>query len=238
MTAESKTIAVVLVEPHTLFRDALLCLLNSAGLSVVANGVSPKLDDSIRAHDPDVVIVGIDPNVEASVDILHELPILAEHFRTLVLTLSSDTNMQAHAIELGAMGVVTMDQPGELLIKAIRKVDAGELWLDRTTAAGVISRLARGRGTENPDRARIDTLTRREREIVILVAEGMKNRPIADRLFISEATVRNHLTSILDKLDLGNRFELAVYAFRRGLVSCPQTSAMLRLASDSKRNSS
>jgi two-component system nitrate/nitrite response regulator NarL len=237
MTPEPRTIAVVLVEPQALVRDALICLLNAAGLSAVADGSAPNLDDSIRALDPDVLLVAIDPGVEASIDILHELPVLAEHFRTLVLTMSNDSNMHARAIELGAMGVVTLDQPAEVLIKAIQKVDAGELWLDRARTAGVVTRLARGRGSDDPDRTRIDALTRREREIVGLVAEGMKNKQIADRLFISEATVRNHLTSILDKLELGNRFELAVYAFRRGLVSCPQTSAMLRLASEWKKPS-
>ena len=74
------------------------------------------------------------------------------------------------------------------------------------------------------------SLTPRERQIVALVTEGLTNKDIAERLFISEATARNHLTSILDKLDLTDRFQLTVYAFRRGLVLCPQTPAMVRLA--------
>ena len=97
---------------------------------------------------------------------------------------------------------------------------AGEIWLDRANTAEVLVRVARRRRTEDLEGAKIATLTRREHEIIALVGEGLKNRLIAVRLFISEATVRNHLTSILDKLGLSDRFELAVYAYRVGLVRC------------------
>ena len=82
--------------------------------------------------------------------------------------------------------------------------------------------LVKGREPKDRELVKIESLTRREREIVALVTEGLRNKQIAERLFISEATVRNHLTSILDKLELGDRFDLAVYAFRRGMVSYPQ----------------
>lgn len=77
---------------------------------------------------------------------------------------------------------------------------------------------------------KVESLTPRERQILMLVTEGLTNREIAERLFISEATARNHLTSILDKLDVTDRFQLTVYALRHGLVLCPQTPAMLRMA--------
>ena len=82
--------------------------------------------------------------------------------------------------------------------------------------------MARRRRAEDVEGAKIDALTKREHEVIALVGEGLKNAAIAERLFISEATVRNHLTSIFDKLDLSDRFELAVYAFRHGLVQPPQ----------------
>src|SRR5206468_9289203 len=88
--------------------------------------------------------------------------------------------------------------------------------------ASLVNRLTRNRTEEDPDAAKIGSLTAREREIVTLVTEGLKNKDVAVRLSISEATARNHLTSILDKLALSNRFQLAVYAFRKGLVSYPQ----------------
>jgi len=82
--------------------------------------------------------------------------------------------------------------------------------------------MVRGRQEEDNEVAKMATLTSREHEIIALVGEGLKNGAIAQRLFVSEATVRNHLTSILSKLGLSDRFELAVYAFRQGLVQYPE----------------
>jgi len=127
----------------------------------------------------------------------------------------------------GQPRVISWEEPADVLVKAIRKVHAGEMWLGRTGTAAVITRLA-NRGPKDADTLRVESLTRREWDIVMLVAEGLKNKQIAERLCISEATARNHLTSILDKLGLQDRFELAVYTFRRGLVACPQTPAILR----------
>lgn len=235
MFSEHQGTHVVIVASQALVRDALSALLGAAGFATATDNGAPDhfLDVTLRRHDPDVVLLDIDPAIRASSSILDQLPILAEHWRTLALSAGEDAVMHARAIELGAMGIVTKDQPGEVLIKAIRKVDAGELWLDRARTADVVSRFTRGRNAdEDPERAKVEALTRREREIVDLVAEGLRNRQIADRLSISEATVRNHLTSVLAKLDLKDRFELAVFAFRRGLVTCPQTPEMLRMCAE------
>lgn len=238
MAIEPRPSGVVIVEPQNLLRDALVALLSAAGLVPHGEAALPaeNVDAAMRAYQPDVVLLAVDPAVDASLGLLHHLPVIASRWRTVVLTVPNDEMMHARAIELGAMGVITRDQPGEVLIKAIHKVYAGELWLDRAHTAAVVRGLARGRSAEDdPERAKIETLTRREREIVDLVAEGLKNRQIAERLFISEATVRNHLTSILDKLDLSDRFQLAVFAFRRGLVPLPHTSAMLRMCAEWKK---
>jgi DNA-binding NarL/FixJ family response regulator len=153
-----------------------------------------------------------------------------------VVTSDVDPNLHARAIQLGAMGIVLKTQAAQSLVKAVQKVHAGELWLDRGQTADLVNRLTRKRTDEDPQAARIGSLTAREREIVTLVTEGLKNKDIADRLSISEATARNHLTSILDKLALSNRFELAVYAFRKGLVPCPQTPAILRSTGASRED--
>jgi two-component system nitrate/nitrite response regulator NarL len=239
VSTEGKVTQVVIVEPQALRRDAFVALLRANGFEAASDDGAPDhlLAVTLQQYQPEVVVVNVEPSNKAAISILHQLPVVAERWRTLVLTVPDDPAMHARAIELGAMGVVTTDQPGSVLVKAIKKVNAGELWLDRTRAAGVISRLARGRTArdEDPERAKVAALTRREREIVDLVAEGLKNKQIADRLSISEATVRNHLTSVLDKLDLDDRFELAVFAFRHGLVPCPQTAAMLRMHAEWRR---
>jgi len=161
-------------------------------------------------------VVLLDPDSEEIS--LRAVPALAQagSGRILVFTAAADAAVHTRAIELGASGVVSKEEAAPALARAIVKVHAGELWLARTRA-GVALSIARRRDRD-PEAFKIESLTRREREIVGLVGEGLRNRSIAERLFISEATVRNHLTSILSKLDLSDRFDLAVYAFRHDLV--------------------
>jgi DNA-binding NarL/FixJ family response regulator len=143
--------------------------------------------------------------------------------RVLIFTAIADPKVHRHAFELGALGVVLKEQPAETLLHAIRKIHAGEAWLERVQAANLLSAIRR---TRDPEEAKIDTLTKREREVITLVGHGLNGQAIGQRLFISEATVRNHLTSILAKLELSNRYELAVYAFRYKLVEFNPAEAL------------
>ena len=232
MVAKTTRIGVLLAESQPLIRDALRALLaGMERIDVVGDvGVATDILTMVGLRRPDVVVLAIDGSDVSGFGFLQELPRIAECARVVVLTSEAQVALHARAVELGAMGVVTKNQVGQVLAKAIEKVHAGEIWLDRTQTATVVNRLTRRRYDEDPELARIDTLTPRERQIVALVAEGLRNKDLAERLGISEATARNHLTSILDKLQLTDRFHLAVYAYRRGLVSCPQTPAMLRMS--------
>jgi two-component system, NarL family, nitrate/nitrite response regulator NarL len=234
----TSVIRVALVEPHRLIRDALHALLEQTpGMTVVGEADTvEKLLQVVENRRPDVVLLVMNGWGEREVTLLEALPGLSERTRALVITADLDPNLHARAIQLGAMGIVLKTQTAPTLVKAVQKVHAGELWLDRSQTADLVNRLTRKRTAEDPEAAKVGTLTAREREIVTLVSEGLKNKDIAERLSISEATARNHLTSILDKLALTNRFQLAVYAFRKGLVACPQTPAMLRSAGASRQD--
>jgi DNA-binding NarL/FixJ family response regulator len=236
VTMQPDGITVALVEPQALIREALRLLLNAdQGITVVAEAPSLEaMAESLRDLPVHVVLMSVEPGGDDPLGPLGELTSLLPEGRTLVLTGDGDPGLHLQMIEFGAMGVFMKDQTGDALGKAIRKVHAGELWLDRTRTASVITLLTGGRQDEQVEAAKVQSLTAREREVVALVADGMTNRQIAERLFISEATARNHLTSILAKLDVSDRFQLAVYALRRGLVLCPQTGAMLRMAATMK----
>jgi DNA-binding NarL/FixJ family response regulator len=212
-----------LVSPRLLVRAAFRCLLEARGLEVVGEaGTHAEAHALIAAEQPDVVLIEFDIATDTILPVLPELLAASERTRILLLTAVRDARIHENAVELGASGLVFTDHGPDVLVKAIEKVHAGEFWLDRALTAGVLSRLTRGRSAIDPEVLKIQSLTRREREIVALVGEGLKNRHIGDRLCISEATARNHMTSILDKLDLDDRFELAVYAFRHGLVAYPR----------------
>jgi len=223
-------ITLVLVESQRLIRDALRALLeNTEEIEVVGEAAdADDLAGLVEARRPDVVLLSMDAWDDRELAFLELLPRLPDGTRSLLVTSQTDVDLHGRAIELGAMGIVLKTQPAQVLVKAVRKVHAGELWLDRAEAADLVGRLTRRRIVRESDSSRIESLTARERHIVARVSEGLKNKDIAARLAISEATVRNHLTSILDKLGLSNRFQLAVYAFRKGLVACPQVPAILR----------
>jgi DNA-binding NarL/FixJ family response regulator len=148
---------------------------------------------------------------------------LSKKSRVIVLTSAADAEMVSSMFWSGARGLIRKDEPPAILLKAIRKVDAGEVWLDRFTMGRLLGELARGGDAAATDVARAGHLTLRERQLITVVGQGFGNSEIAERLHISEATVRNHLTSIFKKLELHSRFELVMYALRHGLVQHPVT---------------
>ena len=105
------------------------------------------------------------------------------------------------------------------MLAAIRKVHGGELWLDQSLMQALLGQLVAQAPAPNPEAARIATLTAREREVVALIVQGQgaMNKELAERVFISERTLRNHLTTIYQKLGVANRLELYVYATKHGL---------------------
>jgi DNA-binding NarL/FixJ family response regulator len=228
---DPNAIKVGLVGSQTLWRDALSALLSAAeGFEITLSiGAAPILP-ALETASVDVMVFHLHPRTPTSVPLLQELPRVAVHTRAIVLACLTDVAEYAEAVERGAMGIVSCEETGAVLLKAIRKVHAGEFWLDRARTAGVVTRLTRGLSYKDPDTVKIASLTPRQREIVSLVAEGLTNKQLADRLFITEATARNHMTAILDKLELSDKFQLAVYAFRHGLAGQPLPVARISSA--------
>ena len=119
------------------------------------------------------------------------------------------------------MGIVSKGQAADELLKAINKVHAGEVWLNRSLTANLITSIARNDEQTKrmqAEAAELETLTYREREVATLAGEGLKSKEIGARLFISEITVRHHLTSIFSKLDVSNRLGLILFLYRHKLV--------------------
>jgi two-component system, NarL family, nitrate/nitrite response regulator NarL len=215
-------VRVLLVGGHKLERDGLALLLaTDAALRVVADDDDPG---GAFAHvigpAPDVVLVDVDRAPERAQHMLEQVRALAGQARLLVLTASADRELAGRLVLGGARGVVSKDRPGEHLLQAIRKVHDGELWVDRATTAQIIADVAdtRSRQVVDPVQAKIALLTPREREVVALVAKGHSNKAIAERMQISNNTVRHHLTSIFAKLGINDRLSLVVYTFQQKIA--------------------
>jgi DNA-binding NarL/FixJ family response regulator len=119
------------------------------------------------------------------------------------------------------MGIVLKEHAADQLLKAIEKVNKGEVWIERSMMGSMIQELSRP-PLVDPELVKIESLTEREREVIALVGEGLKNKQVGERLFISETTVTHHLSSVFSKLDVSDRLELIIYAFRHGLAKMPK----------------
>jgi DNA-binding NarL/FixJ family response regulator len=218
------SISVLLVDNEVVVRTGLRCLLQSWPELSVVGEIShlESASPAISQKAPDIVLLnaGMAPGSR----ILERLPAIVETpngGRVIVLVSDADADLRLSAVELGAMGVVFKERPPEDLRKAICHVSSGEIWLDRSSMAKVLSQLIKGESPNKPssEEVMLDSLTERERQIAALVCEGLQNEDIGKALFISETTVRHHLTSIFDKLGVSNRLELVVFFYRNQFVN-------------------
>jgi DNA-binding NarL/FixJ family response regulator len=221
-------VRVLLVDDHVVVRRGLRMLLDSdAAFEVV--GEAGDRAGTLRlaaATRSDLVLLDLDLGNEDGADLIREIRAVSPETRVLVLTGIRDTVLHRRAVQLGAAGVVVKDAAPDVLLKAIRKVHAGEVWLDHATTARILAEMSDGGRAlrSDPDAAAIATLSRREIEVIELLGEGLSNRRIAERLFLSETTVRHHLSSIFSKLDVHDRLELLLFAHRKKLITLPPPS--------------
>jgi DNA-binding NarL/FixJ family response regulator len=217
--AAAGSIRVVVVDDHDIFRSGLVRLLSDEeGIEVVEQAADGERAVRVVAREtPDVVLMDLRlpgiSGVEATRRILERVP----DTNVLVLTISDAERDVTDAIQAGARGYLLKESTLEEIMSGIRSAAVGQSTLSPRVAASVLDRL---RALEQTGRAREGEadLTERELEILGLIAAGKDNSEIADELVISSQTVKNHVSSILAKLQLENRVQAAVHAVRRGIV--------------------
>ena len=209
---------------HTIVRAGLRSLIEEhPGMTVVGETRSCIEDLGSIQDRPDIILIDLDSSNGNGHENLSSVIQTMRPACVLILTSRHDPELYQRIARQGCMGVVLKDSPIGVLLKAIERVYAGEIWFDRSTLAGVIRNITHSNGSklDAEAAARIATLTKREREVVSLMCEGLKTQQLAGRLFISETTVRHHLTSVYDKLAVADRFELVFYAYKHGLAPPP-----------------
>ena len=217
--ASQDPIRVLLIDDHQSFVWGMVKLIESDSPNMKVMGTASDIAEALaileREH-PDVILLDIDLR---GVNSLDSMPILRNATTAMVLILTGMRNPETHerAIMAGARGVVQKEASAEMILKAIKKVYEGEIWLDRATTARVFSKLLDHSNNQvSPEAAKIATLTSREREIInVMTKQGRStNKQIAVHLNMSEHTLRNHLSSIYSKLEVQNRLELVMYAVK------------------------
>ena len=225
-SSNTDLIRILLLDNNALVRAGFKMLLEySPGLKVIAQtGEEGEALQLAEQEQPDIILLHENSNDSMKLDLLPQLMAVVGKPRIILITALTDSQFHVQAVQKGAMGVVMAKQSPDVLYKAIEKVYEGEVWLDRSLVANVLVRNSQMQRTAASDTQprKITQLSKREREVISLVGAGLKNQQIADQLFLSEITVRHHLTSIFKKLGVSDRLELVIYAYQNELAQLPE----------------
>jgi len=215
------TINVGVIDDHALVRAGLRMLFSSNPDIRLVGEAADRMEafallDNEQKEPFDVWLVDIQLGQGSALDFVEQL-IAKSGARAILLTGSASEADLHLAVRAGVSGVVYKTEPPEVVVRAIRSVHAGEVWLSRSLLTATLTQLREAHAAPNPEASKIAALTAREREIITLLTKGLSRNQIANRLCVSEGTARNHLSSVFSKLNLHNQISLVLYAQRHGL---------------------
>lgn len=217
------TMRILIADDHPLFRNGIRSLLEMQGFEVIGEA-RDGLESLTKARElhPDLVLMDLSmPNLNG-LDATRVLTTEMPEVKVVILTASEDEQDLFEAIKCGATGYLTKSLEAETFFALLEGVSRGEAPITKTLATKILHEFARqAQQPEAPVTNPVEPLTPREREVIALVAEGRTNHEIGERLFLSENTIKYHLTNILSKLHLNNRAEAVAYALRTGLIQPP-----------------
>jgi DNA-binding NarL/FixJ family response regulator len=224
-----RVIQVVLISPFEISRTGLRLLLESRRSIRVSESASCRAALESATVQPNVLLFEQVPESSAEMELLPQVLQAWKNVPVLILAGTRDAEAHCAFMRLGVRGLVLQTEPVEHLLRAIERLNAREVWFEPSLMEAVLTHLT----GHNQDSACLATaptasLTSRELEVIRLLAEALPNRLIAERLFISETTVRHHLNSVFGKLGVSSRLELMKYAYGSGLAK--PTAASVRMA--------
>jgi DNA-binding NarL/FixJ family response regulator len=220
-TAETKTIRVLIADDQALFRRGLYVVLGTEEhIEVVAEAANGEEAVALAAElEPDVVLMDVRMPRVNGIDAARQIRELNPATKILMLTVSDDEEDLYGAVKAGANGYLLKEISVEEVAEAIRAVVQGQSLISPTMASKLLSEFnVLAKKAEERQQYPAPALTTRELEVLKLVAKGMSNREIADALYISENTVKNHVRNILEKLHLHSRMEAVIFAVRERLL--------------------
>ena len=217
-TVIPERITVLIVDDHAVVRQGVRAFLDTrAEIEVVGEAESGRRAVELCAeHAPDVVLLDLLMPEMNGVETARQIKSVSPRSQVVILTSHHSDEHLLPSIRAGALSYLLKDVSPPELVTAVEKASRGEAVLHPRIAAQIVENLqnSQARAEQNP----LMTLSRRESEVLRLIAEGLPNAQIAERLFISEKTVKSHVGNILSKLHLADRTQAAVYAWRSGFV--------------------
>ncbi|ABR49280.1 two component transcriptional regulator, LuxR family [Alkaliphilus metalliredigens QYMF] len=213
-----KKIKILLVDDHSLMRQGLKQIIElEKDMEVIGQaGDGEEALEKVKQVCPDVILLDINMPKLNGIQVLRRLKDMDKTTKVIMLTFHEDREYLFETINLGANGYVLKDAESDSLIKAIRDVAMGESYIHPSLASQLVKEFNR-RDDHHDKEPREGKLTKREYEVLTLIAEGQNNKEIASNLFISEKTVKNHVSNIFKKIHVNDRTQAAIYAYKHNI---------------------
>lgn len=210
------SIKVMLADDHVLMREGIKQLLEFDGSIEVIAEASDGVEclEKLKNINPDILLLDINMPNKNGIEVLEELKKNKNSVKVLILTVHSEVEYLVKAIDIGANGYILKDSGSIELRNAINAIISDDSYIQPSLLPALNSRLI----NRDMDKEKLDSLTKRELEILKQVAEGMFNKEIANNLSISERTVKNHISNIFKKIDVSDRTQAAVFAIKNNIV--------------------
>lgn len=214
---KDKIIKLLIVDDHVLIREGIKQILELENdISVIgqAGNGEDAFNKAIELN-PDIILLDINMPKLNGIEALRRFKDMGVKSKVIILTIHEDREYILKTLKLGADGYILKDSDADSLINGIRNVFKGQKYIQQSVADLV--KESSNSDAYNIINSKINSLTKREYEVLILIAEGLNNKDIADRLFISEKTAKNHVSNILKKLDLNDRVQVAIFAYKNNI---------------------
>lgn len=216
MEKTTDKIKIMIADDHNLLREGLKQLLEFDGSMEIIAEASDGIEclEILNNVNPDILLLDINMPLKNGIEVLEELKVSKPDLKILILTVHGEVEYLIKAIDIGADGYIMKDSESSELKRAINEILSGEKYIQPSLIPMLNNKLA----NRDIDKDKLNSLTSRELEVLVQVANGMFNKEIAINLNISERTVKNHISNIFKKIDVSDRTQAAVFAIRNNLV--------------------
>lgn len=214
---KNENITTMIVDDHELIREGIKQLLElEEEIDVVAQtGDGEEAITMAMEYSPDIILLDINMPRMNGIDVLRRLKDLGLKSKVIMLTIHKDREYLLETMKIGANGYVLKDSDAEGLVRAIKDVRNGKTYIQPSIASLLVDDISNEES--NKSVLKVNSLTKREYEVLTLIAEGLSNKDIADKLYISEKTVKNHVSSIFKKIEVNDRIQAAIFAFKNNI---------------------